>query len=446
MASKKKVVARKVKAAARKSAVKASARKAGAGKAAKKKTTVKAKAKAASKRVVAKKGAAKKAALKKPAVKKTAVKKQAIAKKVAVKKKAVAKKSPATQKRATRAAVKAAPANKAPSSGARRPASKVKSSKRPASAKVGKRPYVLVTGAGGALAQLVMSRLKRDYRVIALDFRHRPEISACEDSFCVQFTRREFEDIFRRYPIEGVIHLGRISAQQLSRESRYNANVIGSKKLFDLCVKYGVKRVLMMSTYHVYGAHPYNPALIDEDAPLKAAGLTTDLVDSVELENLAAIYLWKHPELNVTVLRPCNTVGPGVNNTMSRLLAGKIAPWIVGFSPVMQFMHVDDAAAAVASCYRQPGSGIYNLAPDDWVSYSRALEEAGCVRLPVPSMPEGAAYRASRILRWRAVPPYLVNYFKYPVVIDGARFREEFGFKPRYSLREIFAHYREFKD
>ena len=309
-----------------------------------------------------------------------------------------------------------------------------------------KRPYILITGAGGALAQLVMSRLKHDYRIIALDFRHRTEISACEDSFCVQFTKREFEDIFRRYPIEGVIHLGRISARQLNRESRYNANVIGSKKLLDMCVKYGVKRVLMMSTYHVYGAHPYNPALIDEDAPLKAAGLTTDLVDSVELENLAAIYLWKHPELNVTVLRPCNIVGPGVNNTMSRLLSGRIAPWVVGFSPIMQFIHVDDAAAAVASCFRQPGSGIYNLAPDDWVSYARAIEESGCRRLPIPSMPEGAAFRFSRLLRWRAFPSYLVNYFKYPVVIDGSRFRDSFGFAPRYSLREIFAHYREFKE
>lgn len=316
--------------------------------------------------------------------------------------------------------------------------------KRPSANK--KRPYVLVTGAGGTLAQLVISRLQQDYQVLALDFRHKPEISACADSFCVQFTKREFEDIFRQYPVESVIHLGRIGAQQLNRENRYNANVIGSKKLLDLCVKYQVKRVMVMSTYHVYGAHPYNPALLSEEAPLKAAELTMDLVDSVELENLAAIYLWKNPEINVTILRPCNIVGPGVNNTMSRLLSSTRAPWILGFSPMMQFMHVDDAAAAVVSCFRQPGSGIFNLAPDDWVSYTSALDACGCRRVPIPPLPGNVPLLASRLLGWKSFPPYLVNYFKYPVIIDGALFRDRFGFEARYSLREIFSHYREFKE
>src|SRR3546814_3516962 len=50
---------------------------------------------------------------------------------------------------------------------------------------------------------------------------------------------------------------------------RYNANVLGSKKLFELCRKYGVGQVLVHSTYFVYGASAFNPALLDEDAPLK---------------------------------------------------------------------------------------------------------------------------------------------------------------------------------
>lgn len=308
------------------------------------------------------------------------------------------------------------------------------------------RPWILITGAGGTLAQLVISRLKEDYRIIALDFRHKPDIRGCEDSYCVQFTKREFEDIFRKYPISGVIHLGRISAQQQNRASRYNANVIGSKKLLDLCVQYGVSQVQVLSTYHVYGAHPYNPALLDEDAPLKAAELTMDLVDSVELENLAAIYLWRNPEINVTVLRPCNIVGPGINNTMARLLSSHWAPWVVGFSPMMQFMHVDDAASAVARSFRKKQRGIFNVAPDDWVSYTKALEASSCRRFPIASMPESAPHRISRLLGWRSFPRHLVNYFKYPVIIDGSLFRDTFGFEPRYSLNEIFAHYRESKD
>lgn len=309
-----------------------------------------------------------------------------------------------------------------------------------------RRPQILVTGAGGALAQRVIQRLKHHYEIIALDFRHKPEIQACSASYCVQFNKREFEDIFRNHDIEAVIHLGRISAFEQSRSSRYNANVIGTKKLLDLCVKYDVRAVQILSTYHVYGAHPYNPALIEEEAPLKAAELTMDLVDSVELENLAAIYLWKYPSLNVCVLRPCNIVGPGINNTMSRLLSRRNAPWMVGFSPMMQFLHVDDMGDAVSSAVHQHQRGVFNVAPEDWVAYTRALDECNCRKVPIPSAPDSVPKFVSNLLGWRSFPRYLVNYFKYPVVIDGGLFRETFGFQPQYSPRELFAHYREMKN
>jgi UDP-glucose 4-epimerase len=308
-----------------------------------------------------------------------------------------------------------------------------------------RKPTILVTGAGGALAQRTIQRLKHHYNIIALDFRHKPEISACTASYCIQFTKREFEDIFREHDIDGVLHLGRISAFQQNRISRYNANVIGTKKLLDLCVKYGVSKVTVLSTYHVYGAHPYNPALIEEDAPLKAAELTMDLVDSVELENLANIYLWKHPSLHICILRPCNIVGPGINNTMSRLLSRGFAPWVVGFSPMMQFIHVDDMADAIAESFRHHRRGIFNVAPDDWVAYTRALEECHCRKVPIPPVPDTVPKLFSNLMGWRSFPRHLVNYFKYPVIIDGSLFRDTFGFRPQYNLREIFAHYRETK-
>jgi UDP-glucose 4-epimerase len=308
------------------------------------------------------------------------------------------------------------------------------------------RPAVMVTGAGGALGQHVVRRLRRDYQVIAVDFRHKPELGGDVHGYKVDFNKREFEDIFRRHKPVGVIHLGRILVSQGNRASRYAANVLGTQKLLDLCVKYGVGQVLVLSTYHVYGAHPYNPALIEENAPLKATEIASDLVDSVELENLSMIYLWKHPQLRMTILRPCNVLGPGVNNTMSRILASRHAPWLVGFSPVMQFIHVEDLADAIQVAFRKSHPGVYNVAPEDWVAYDVALKRCGCRRLPIPSVPADVPKTISRLLGWKSFPLYLVNYFKFPVVIDGTLFRNTFGFAPRYSLEETFAHYREQKE
>jgi UDP-glucose 4-epimerase len=254
-----------------------------------------------------------------------------------------------------------------------------------------------------------------------------------------------FEDLFRRYEFDGVIHMGRIMSSQLTRMRRYNANVLGTQKLLDLSHKYGIKRVVVLSTFHVYGAVAYNPALIDEAAPLKSAGLSADLIDSVELENLANIYLWRYPELNITILRPCNIVGPGVRNTISTLLASERAPVLAGFSPMMQFIHIDDMADAIVLAYKKPTRGVYNVAPQDWVAYQHALKLCGCKRIQVPSIPPMVPKMILGTLKLKSFPSYLMAFFKYPVVIDGRAFVNEFGFEPKRPLKEIFRFYRENK-
>ena len=301
---------------------------------------------------------------------------------------------------------------------------------------------ILITGAGGALAQTVIGRLIRQYDIVKVDFRTRVDNGDGLPSYCVDMFKRGFEDIFREHKIDAVIHLGRIGANESDRQGRYNANVLGTQKMFDLCVKYKVGQVLVLSTYYVYGANAYNPALITEKAPLKASGLTLDMVDSVELENLSNIYLWKHPELNITILRPCNIAGPGIRNTMSLLLSSKMAPVLLGFSPIMQFIHVEDMAESLVLAHEKNKPGIYNVAPEDYIPYQEALKECGCIRLPLLSIPPMLPDQLSRLLNLRHFPSHLINYFKYPVVIDGSHFREEFGFSPKRGLRDIFRHYR----
>lgn len=308
------------------------------------------------------------------------------------------------------------------------------------------RPQILVTGAAGALAQQVISQLRDHCDLVAVDFREQVYLGDAIPSYCVDFNKRVFEDLFRRYHFDGVIHLGRIMSSQLTRMRRYNANVLGTQKLLDLSHKYGIHRVVVLSTFHVYGAVAYNPALIDESAPLKSAGLSADLIDSVELENLANIYLWKYPELNITILRPCNIVGPGVRNTMSNLLASERAPVLAGFSPMMQFIHIDDMADAIVLTYNKPVRGVFNVAPHDWVAYQHALKLCGCRRIQIPSVPPVIPKLILRTLKLRSFPSYLMAFFKYPVVIDGRAFATEFGFKPKRPLKEIFRFYRDNKD
>ncbi len=100
-----------------------------------------------------------------------------------------------------------------------------------------KQKKILITGAGGALAKKVIEKLKKDYKIIAVDFRNKVDLGIPVESYKVDFNKRIFEDIFREHEFDGVIHLGRIGASELNRFTRFNANVIGTRKLFDLCKK-----------------------------------------------------------------------------------------------------------------------------------------------------------------------------------------------------------------
>lgn len=305
-----------------------------------------------------------------------------------------------------------------------------------------RREKILITGAAGSLAKYVIEKLKVDYHIIGVDFRGLKAMHPDTVDYEVDFNKRSFEDVFREHEFSAILHLGRIKISELDRGRRFSSNVIGTERLLRLALKYGVEQTIVLSTYHVYGADPHNPSLIDEDFPLKAAGYAQDLVDAVELENLANIYLYKHPELNITVLRPCNISGAGINNSISRMLAQPLAPCVGGFSPLMQFIHVEDMASAVVQALAQNKPGIYNVAPDDWVAYQDALELAGCRRLFLPPVPPSLTRTLASLMGGFAPPSYLLDFFKYAVVIDASKFANTFGCKPVYSFDDIFAHYR----
>lgn len=306
-------------------------------------------------------------------------------------------------------------------------------------------PAILVTGAAGALARRLIERLRPQHPVVAVDFRHRALFDTDVPSYRLSMDRRELETLFRRHRIDRIVHLGRLFGHEQNPQRRYSANVIGTKSLLDLARKYGVGHVVVHSTYSVYGASPYNPALIDEDWPLKAGEWTDELVDAVELEHLAQIHLRSDSGMRVTVLRPCNILGPGVRNTLSLMLRRAWAPVMAGYGPMMQFLHVEDMADALAQTLALPQSGVFNVAPADWVPYPDAVRLCGCRAIPLPSSTLFTRLLSGALGSNSLLPAHLVPYMRYPVILEGAQFRSRFNWTPRHRLDDLFAHYRRAK-
>ena len=135
----------------------------------------------------------------------------------------------------------------------------------------------------------------------------------------------------------------------------------------------------------------------------------------------------------------------GLRSVLYQPSGRKRAPVLAGFSPMMQFIHIDDMADAIVLAYKKPTRGVYNVAPQDWVAYQHALKLCGCKRIQVPSIPPMVPKMILGTLKLKSFPSYLMAFFKYPVVIDGRAFVNEFGFEPKRPLQEIFRFYRENK-
>ena len=294
----------------------------------------------------------------------------------------------------------------------------------------------LVTGIAGGLAQDVGRRLQeRGYKVVGVDYRPPPTLDYQATVYQANYNKTKIEDIFRRHKPGLVLHLGRVGNLKEEAGKRFDLNVIGSQKVMDQCLRCGAKRLVVLSTFHIYGAHPMNHIPISEEDPLRAGGDFPQIADAIQLDNMALHWIYKHPEVKTVLLRPSNVVGAQLRNAISGFLRQRVIPVMLGFNPMVQFIHADDLRDAVLTVAEHDGVGVFNVTGVGAIPWRDAVTIAGGRPLPIPAILAQAYLGVAGTLA-PALPPYLVNFFKYPCIISDARLREAFDWEPRLDQAE----------
>lgn len=294
---------------------------------------------------------------------------------------------------------------------------------------------VLVTGIAGSLARLVGLSLQREgHEVSGVDYRRRPKDHPERIPYTqANYNKTRIEDLIRRFKPETILHLGRVGNLKLAVGRRFDLNVVGSGKIFELAEKYGVHRVVVLSTFHIYGAHPANHVPIAEDEPLRSGPDFPELSDAVQLDNLALQWAYRNPQLRTMVLRPTNVVGPDIRNAVSNYLRQPTVARVLGFDPMWQFIHQTDMVRAILLAAQSDANGVFNVAGDGTLPLSRALALTGARVLPIPGPIASQLLKAMGRIG-PALPPYLVDFCRYPVIINDSPFRAETGFAPTVSI------------
>ncbi len=296
---------------------------------------------------------------------------------------------------------------------------------------------VLITGIAGGLARLAAERLNElGHQVIGVDYRPMgTPLGPWATVYQANYNKTKIEDVFRRHSPELVLHLGRVGNLKQQINKRFDLNVIGSRKVMDLALRYGARRMVVLSTFHIYGAHPHNHVPIYEEEPLRAGVEFPQIADAIQLDNQTVTWIYKNREVKTALLRPTNVIGPDIHNAMSQFLRGKRAPVIMGFDPMTQFIHQDDLVGALVAVAQAEEVGVFNVAGPGSLPWRSALDVVGMKQVPVPSS-VAINYLKMAGLVSRQLPPYLVNFFKYPCVISSDKLKETFGFEPQVSIQE----------
>jgi UDP-glucose 4-epimerase len=256
---------------------------------------------------------------------------------------------------------------------------------------------------------------------------------------------RRLLDVFRDEDVGTVVHTAFFTTPRRDAAYAHELESIGTLHLAAGAAAAGVRHLLLRSFTAVYGARGQNPSFLTEERRADGESRLAWVRDKVEAEEHAFSFARRYPELGVSVLRFAPLVGPGVHNFYTRLLSRRVVPVLLGYDPLVQLLHPDDALEATALALEHGPCGVVNVVPRATLTLLTTLHLAEKLTLPVP---HPAAYPLAE-LWWASgvgeAPSGFLDYVRFPCVADGEKAARELGFAARYSSREALAAFLDYR-
>jgi UDP-glucose 4-epimerase len=310
---------------------------------------------------------------------------------------------------------------------------------------------VLVTGACRFLGGYLTSRLVQNpliNGVIAVDA-IAPSKDMVRRMGRAEFVRADIRNPFiakviRNGDVDTVVHAA--SASYAPRSGGPAAlkeiNVMGAMQLFAACQKApSVRRVVLKSTSEVYGSSSGDPVMFTEDSTSRRPFRGGFAKDSLDIEGYARGLGRRRPDVSVTILRLANMIGPAMDTTLSRYLAGPLVPTMFGRDARLQLLHEQDALGALERAAMAGKAGTFNIGADGIIMLSQAIRRAGRIALPVPGFGVWALDSLRRANHYNEISRDQFEYLSYGRVMDTIRMRTELGYQPKWTTAEAFDDY-----
>jgi UDP-glucose 4-epimerase len=304
-----------------------------------------------------------------------------------------------------------------------------------------------VTGIASFLGSRVLRRLAETRppgSLVALDVAAPPPALGVRHH-ALDFTQpasdQRLLELLREEEVETLVHTAFFTNPRRDSSYAHELESIGTLNLLAAAAAAGVPRVVLRSFTAVYGARGHNPNFLTEDHPLQPSPGLAWVRDKLEAEQHAASFARRYPGMSVTVLRFATLFGPGVHTFYTRIFDHRVVPLLMGYDPLVQLLHPEDAVEAFVSAIEKAPGGAYNVVPSRPLPLLTAYHLAA--KIPV-FVPHPVAYAGADLL-WAAglgaAPGAFVDYVRYLFVADGEKARQRLGFVARHSSRDALSAY-----
>ncbi|HYH61764.1 MAG TPA: NAD-dependent epimerase/dehydratase family protein [Solirubrobacterales bacterium] len=310
---------------------------------------------------------------------------------------------------------------------------------------------VLVTGLstywGGRLAQ-ALEGFEEVETIIGVDSEE-PRVELERTEFVkISNSHGLLTRIVRAAEIDTVIDT-RLTVNSVSASPRgaHENNVIGTMNILTACATEDspVRQFIFKSSAHYYGSEQDDPAFFRESMLRPHPPRTPLERDIVEAETAVADFAEKRSDVEVTILRCANVLGPDVDTAFTRMFDLPAIPMVLGFDPRIQFVHEDDVVHALEHCVFHETPGVYNVAADGVLALSEAASVIGKRTAPVlPPWGTGLVAGPLRSLGFK-VPSEMLNLMRFGRGLDNRLFKAtgfEYGHTSRESVAKLGEHLR----
>ncbi|MFI5314224.1 MAG: NAD-dependent epimerase/dehydratase family protein [Myxococcota bacterium] len=302
-----------------------------------------------------------------------------------------------------------------------------------------------ITGLGTFTGARIAERLLEadaPPRIVALDLRLPRRLEGRVRFHPVDLTEPTADsllaEILEKEGCDALLHAAFFTDPNPDLELSHEVEVVGSLHVMNAAAAAGVRKLVVVSGAQLYGPHPDNPGYLTEEHALRPHRGAHALRDRAEMEGLLRIFAQRHREVVVTSLRPAWILGPSFESSLTRRLESSRVVTLLGYDPLLQFLHEEDWLDAVELVLERDAPGPWNLAGDGVLPLSTLIRLAGKRALPLPHPLLYRAAQLDSLARTGDSPAAFYDHLRFGWVVDTRRAREQLGFEPIYTTQEAW--------